>query len=374
MTSICLNMIVKNEAHVITRCLASVKPLIDSWVIVDTGSTDGTQDIIRTFLSDIPGELHEKPWIDFGHNRTEAIALAQGYGQYLLIIDADDTLSLPHPFTRPKLTADAYAIEVIYGTTRFWRTHLFRSDLDFYFSGVIHEGLHSIEKRDSKRLAEIQYLCLGGGARSHDPKKYYRDAAILESALAKDPSNTRYAFYLAQSWRDAGEFEKAILAYENRVNMQGWEEEVYYSLHEIAALSVKIQCDDATIIDRFLRAYAYRPTRAEPLCNVAAFLRQQDRAAAAYPFALAATHIMQPADTLFVDNSVYQWRALDEYGVAAYWSHRYQEAITANEQLLSNPLLPDDQRQRIEKNLVFSREKCNAVHPTLAASGSCEAN
>jgi len=48
--TICLCMIVKNEAAVIERCLASVRPLIDTWVISDTGSTDGTQDLIRADL------------------------------------------------------------------------------------------------------------------------------------------------------------------------------------------------------------------------------------------------------------------------------------------------------------------------------------
>ena len=57
MTKICLNMIVKNEAHVIRRGLDTVKPFIHHWVIVDTGSTDGTQEIIREHLKDIPGEL-----------------------------------------------------------------------------------------------------------------------------------------------------------------------------------------------------------------------------------------------------------------------------------------------------------------------------
>jgi glycosyltransferase involved in cell wall biosynthesis len=73
---ICLNMIVKNEAHVIERCLASVLPLIDSWVIVDTGSTDATPDIIERFLRGKPGQLHHRPWLNFGHNRTEAMQLA----------------------------------------------------------------------------------------------------------------------------------------------------------------------------------------------------------------------------------------------------------------------------------------------------------
>jgi len=69
-------MIVRNEAHVIRRCLDSVMPLIDTWVIVDTGSTDGTQKIVREHLAAIPGELLERPWVNFAHNRTEAVVLA----------------------------------------------------------------------------------------------------------------------------------------------------------------------------------------------------------------------------------------------------------------------------------------------------------
>ena len=49
---ICLNMIVKDESQVIERCLRSVKPFIHAWAISDTGSTDGTQDIIRRVMAD----------------------------------------------------------------------------------------------------------------------------------------------------------------------------------------------------------------------------------------------------------------------------------------------------------------------------------
>jgi hypothetical protein len=70
-------MIVKNEASVIRRCLDSVIPVIDSWVIVDTGSTDGTQDIIRSHMSSIPGLLHQSEWRDFAYNRSESLRLAR---------------------------------------------------------------------------------------------------------------------------------------------------------------------------------------------------------------------------------------------------------------------------------------------------------
>ena len=46
--TVCLNMIVRNESSVIQRCLDSVKGFIDYWVIVDTGSIDGTQKIVGT--------------------------------------------------------------------------------------------------------------------------------------------------------------------------------------------------------------------------------------------------------------------------------------------------------------------------------------
>jgi len=67
--TICLNMIVKNEGLVIEKWPGLVETLIDYWVIVDTGSTDGTQKVIKNFLKDVPGELHERPWINFAHNR-----------------------------------------------------------------------------------------------------------------------------------------------------------------------------------------------------------------------------------------------------------------------------------------------------------------
>jgi cellulose synthase/poly-beta-1,6-N-acetylglucosamine synthase-like glycosyltransferase len=84
--TICLNMIVKDEKDVIQRCLDSVIPVIDYWVIVDTGSTDGTQEIIKNHMKNIPGELFERPWKNWGATRTEALRLAQEHGQgdYLL--------------------------------------------------------------------------------------------------------------------------------------------------------------------------------------------------------------------------------------------------------------------------------------------------
>ena len=92
MPKLCLSMIVKNETHIIKECFDTVYKNIDYWVIVDTGSTDGTQELIKQYFAEkgIPGELHERPWVSFGHNRSEALALCDGKADWAWMIDADD--------------------------------------------------------------------------------------------------------------------------------------------------------------------------------------------------------------------------------------------------------------------------------------------
>jgi glycosyltransferase involved in cell wall biosynthesis len=358
--SVCLNMIVKNEAKVIARCLESVKPLIDAWAIIDTGSTDGTQAIIRSVMGDIPGELYERPWQNFGHNRSEAIELARAHtspGDYLFVIDADDVVGFPPRFVLPKLTKDSYQLRVEDAGTSYLRIHLFRADLDYRYVGVLHEVLTSSEKRSMGRIDGLVYKRTGGGARSVSPNKYRNDAAVLEAALAAEPTNARYAFYLAQSWRDCGELEKAIACYGRRAEMGGWEEEVYFALHEVGRLSARLGKDDGQVIDAFLRAYERRPTRAEPMCNLAAHLRELGRRNAAFPFARIAMETPRPDDILFVDDAVYAWRSLDEYAVAAFWVGRYKDALIANQRLLSGTSLPPAEKERVQKNMAFCRDK-----------------
>src|SRR5262245_36854192 len=143
--TVCLNMIVKDEAHVIARCLGSVRPFIDTWVIVDTGSSDGTQDRIRELLRGVPGELHERPWKDFGHNRSEALELARGKADYTMVIDADEVLLSDPGFELPALTADAYETlhEVGAGAHSFYLVQFMKSALPWRYVGVLHEVAHS---------------------------------------------------------------------------------------------------------------------------------------------------------------------------------------------------------------------------------------
>src|SRR5947209_12275693 len=218
-------MIVRDEAAVIERCLASARPYIDAWVIVDTGSSDATPALVQRALAGAPGALHHRPWRDFGHNRTEALQLARGQGDYLLFIDADETLRAPEGFAWGVLDAPAYHLHAEYGVTRYSRPALLDARLDWRWEGVLHEYPVATPPVPFAQLEWPRIVVRQDGARSRDPAKLEKDAQVLREALAREPGNARYAFYLAQTYRNAGDLARAREAYWHRFRMPGWEEE-----------------------------------------------------------------------------------------------------------------------------------------------------
>jgi glycosyltransferase involved in cell wall biosynthesis len=359
--SICLNMIVKNESRVIRRCIDSVRPLISHWLIVDTGSTDGTQQIVRDALVGIPGELHERPWKDFGHNRTEALGLAKGRAAYTLVIDADEELRMSPQFRMPPLVCDSYQIQTDYAGTSYPRTQLVKSALDWRYVGVLHEFVSCPDAKTQATIDGLVCIPHTDGARASDPDKYQRDAAVLEEALAAEPDNARYAFYLGQSYRDAEEPEKAIVAYERRIAMGGWAEEVWYSMYQVARLQERLGCPDGVVTMSYLRAYQFRPARAESLCELARYCRLAGKHALAYVFASVARKTPRPSDVLFVDETVYAWRAADEFSIAAYYRGEVREALAVAEGLLTSGRLPEAESERVRQNIGFSQRSLAAA-------------
>jgi glycosyltransferase involved in cell wall biosynthesis len=358
--SICLNMIVKDEAHLIRRCLESALPLIDSWLIVDTGSSDGTQQVIRDFLKDVPGRLVERPWKDFAHNRSEAIELARRSADYLLFIDADDVFEVPAGFRMPELDADVYDIDIDYGSLSYRRPALVSTALPWRWEGVLHEYLECGKPFSRKLLSGARMRILGGGGRSRisEVEKYQRDAELLEQALLAAPENSRYVFYLAQSYRDCGQLEKSLSAYRRRAAMGGFEEEVFCALLESARILKTLGRDTAEVTQAFLQAYRHRPSRAEPLGELALYYREHGTQ---WPlcqlFAARAMELPLPDDMLFVGRDWYEWRCRDEYSIAAYWMGDYEKSRLVCEQILTSGKLPEAHRPRVLDNLRFARQK-----------------
>ncbi len=371
---VCLNMIVKNEAHLIERCLRSVRPYVDSWAIVDTGSTDGTQDVIRALLADLPGELIDRPWVDFAHGRNQALQLAREHGDYALMIDADDVFEADAGFSWGALAAPGYALENVHDVQgSWWRVQLMKLGLDWAWEGVVHELPVSVHSTDASkaRLAGARIRVLGGGARSRQspPQRCAQDIEALSAALVEAPDHPRYTFCLAQTLREAGRWQEAVEAYERRVGIGGWFEEVYASKFQIAVLRERMGAGYDDVLAAYLDAYDYRPQRAEAPCELARHTRSHERYAVAYVFARIACSIERPEDRLEVDPTVYHWRARDELALAAYFVDDYDICIRTWRELLADPRLPSNERERVEANLEAALDASSTEALTAAGSG-----
>lgn len=355
---ICLNMIVKDESPVIGRCLDSVLPFIDHWVIVDTGSNDNTRKLVAQHLAALPGTLHERPWRNFAHNRNEALELARrelDAADYVFFIDADEKLVLPPGWRRPALVADAYKLPCHYEGLLYSRTALIAARLPWRWQGVVHEVLDCPAAGKAEWLDGLHVQVAHEGARSRDPQTYLKDAALLEEALGAEPCNARYVYYLAQSLRDAGELARSREVYRQRAAMGGWDEEAWHALYQVAVLTERLGDTPAAVAFAYQQAYARRPTRAEPLVQLARWHRLRGEHALALLYARQAAASPKPADILFVEDAAYRWQALDEVSVSAWYVGALAEGRQATERLLAVADLPPDVRDRAAQNATYYR-------------------
>lgn len=350
--TICLNMIVRDEAHVITELLDAVAPYISSWVIVDTGSEDGTQELIRNHMVGlgISGQLYERPWRNFAENRTEALILAQGRSDYIWVIDADDIVVGTPDFTR--LDGDVYWLRYKDSTADiFWQPWLFRNGVGVRWVGVTHEYADWDRSFSEVKLwgdYHVEYRTLG--TRTQSGQKHINDRDLLLAEVERNPHDARSVFYLAQTYFCLRDFDNARKWYARRAEMAGYPEEVYYSLWRIA---VSMSLQDVPwphVQDAYLRAWEFRPTRAEPLYEIARTYRRAERYQLGYLFAAQAASVPLPADTLFVCADIYTWHAMDEQAVCASWIDKHAEGFLLCRRLLKLREIPDDDRQRITRN------------------------
>lgn len=360
--TICLNMIVKNETAVIERCLQSVKPLIDYWVIFDTGSTDGTQEAIKKCMRGIPGELHERPWVNFAHNRNEALEVAKKKADYVLWIDADEILEYAANFKRPTLDKDLYFMTVRSeegGDSK--RSALVRSALDWKWVGVLHEVLQSSQAKTQGYLDGVINYCNSGpkGARSQIPKevKYTKDAMVLEEALKEEPDNSRYMYYLGVSYGAADCHEQALNAFKKRVEMPSLDaEETFHAYYNLGLVYTRLNQHEAAI-NAFLKGFYERPYRREPLVRAAQSYRKMGNPLLGYLLAKHALTIPCPEYEALIYRSIFECETQIEIATCALLMGYWQEGLIHSLQLRQNPSVPQEHLPAIDANIKLAENR-----------------
>jgi len=335
--SICLNMIVKNESKVILRMLKSVLPIIDSYCICDTGSTDDTIEIIENFFKvhNIEGRIIQEPFRDFGYNRTFALNACVGLpkSDFLLLMDADMVLRIGTNIDKyavhKLLTADAH--HIFQGTDSFYykNVRILRNDPNYSYWGVTHEY---VKTTPNSRYVEIDRNVLfiddiGDGGAKQD--KFERDIRLLLKGLEENPDNDRYTFYLANSYMNTRQYEKAIEYYKKRIVLGGWNQEVWFSYYSIGKC-YKSLGDIPNALHYWIEAYQYFPERIENLYQLVNYYRMEGKnvlANAFYELADYERNNNKTDDYLFLEKDIYEYKLDYEFSILAYYRNPFNRDI-----------------------------------------------
>jgi len=324
--TLCLNMIVKNEAKVITTLLESIVGFIDTFCICDTGSTDNTVDVITSFFknNNISGKIIHEPFKNFGHNRTIAIQACLGMSDYILLLDADMALHWQPNVKSHLANADVHMILQGNQNFSYQNARIVRNIPNIKYIGVTHEFIQMpLETSRISHASDVLFIHdLGNGGCKSD--KFERDIRLLEKGLIDEPINkTRYLFYLANSYYDTAQYQKAIDCYTQRLQCGGWIQELWYSQYRLGLCHMHLN-SPSQAIHHWLEAYSLIPDRLENIYEIIKYYRtlpNHFNLAAAFDL-IAQQVISKSIDRttfLFNDTSIYMWRLSYERAIFGFY-------------------------------------------------------
>jgi glycosyltransferase involved in cell wall biosynthesis len=370
--------------------LNSLVGVSDMIVFVDTGSTDGTQDLIRKWGEDnnIPTFVFDRAFDNFENSRNHAMEMARqkvdemGWKReetWTHWLDCDETLIVDKKiFDKRKMDKDLYMINTFIGQMKYTRNTFARTSKPFKWYGPVHEFIMSEDQNCTSGLIEglhVDVKMIGASWKGNVADKYKKHAALLEDYIDNKDRNSRWVFYTAQSYHDSASLpdnreeneermRRSIKYYTERVNrLDGYEEERFYSQFRIGTIMKVLEKPWSDTHQTLLKAYAMEPLRAEPIKVIIDHYLSSGEWNMAYVYTKFARTTFHgnnpyPARLLFVDESLYNWKLLESHAAACVYTGRKEEGKQCFDEIVGilkkNPqwFSPEDV-QKIQVNSQF---------------------
>jgi glycosyltransferase involved in cell wall biosynthesis len=354
MAKLVLTQIMKNEAHVITRMLNSIKPIVDIVCLIDTGSTDNTIEVVKNWGQENNIETHvfERPFDNFENSRNYSIQMARevtkdrGNDYWGFWLDADETIEILPTFNKSGINKDLYMFNTYINVMKYTRNECFKLDKPFRFYGPVHEFIVCDDKNITSGLMEglnVRVQMDGGSWQGNIPEKYKSHAVTLERYIDTNRQDPRWIFYTAQSYHDSAcipdnreeneeRLRRSMKYYKERISRtDGYPEEIFYSQFRVGTIMRVLEEPWHLTMNEFLKAYSMDPLRAEPIKAIIDYYLAVGEWHNAYLFSkFAKLNFHQknpyPQRLLFVDESLYIWKILEVHAAACFYTGRKDEA------------------------------------------------
>ncbi len=291
MISISLCMIVKNEEDVLSRCLNSIKDVVDEIIIVDTGSSDNTKKIAKNFTD----KIYHFNWCDdFAKARNYSFSKATK--DYILWLDADDVI-LPKDVKLLKSlkndidkNTDIVMMKYNMGTNddntpslSYYRERLIKNFKNYKWVGRIHEVITP--------TGNVIYSDIAITHKKIHISDPLRNLRIFEKMIEENEKlDTRQKFYYAREIYYSGNFTKAIEKFNEFLNEDDkWVENTISALLDLSICYNKID-DKQNEISTLFKSFEYDIPRSQTCCYIGNyFLRNNNINQAIYWYKLAST-------------------------------------------------------------------------------------
>ena len=248
---ICLAMIVKNAGPLFEKVLTDNLHVIDRWCILDTGSTDGTQEVIKRVLKDKKGELYEEPFVDFKVSRNRCLDLAGKTCKFILMLD--DTYSIRGDLrsflseVRGDIFSDSFSLLIQSDDTEYYSNRIIKSDTNLRYIHTIHEVINNVGNNNVTIPANRALIFDNRSdymeKRTMDRKQF--DLQLLFKEFEECPDDPRALYYIAQTYGCIGDEVNKAKYFELRIDhpVQGYVQEKIDALFELArCYNFKIDC------------------------------------------------------------------------------------------------------------------------------------
>ena len=344
-----LVMMIKNEEKRIEVSYDSVRPYTDTFVILDTGSTDRTIEITRAYCKkhNITLHLAEIPFVNFEKSRNDLLDYADEvlkHHYFMLLLDCNDELRNADELV--KLVESHTGLQSGFHLRQQWWTG---ASLDTYFNirmvishfgwryrGVVHEYIARVPGQDGPDdITKCENIILFQDRTKDDNKsmkRFKRDKLLLHNAYLSLPEDPRTLFYLAQTCSCLNQLQEAYEFNLLRTKYLGFLEEVYHSYFRLGQLAQRLGHPWEESLGWYLKAYSHSK-RAEPLVAIAEYYISNNsfgKAEAdwhlAYTFIAEACKLNFPhAQILFIDKNVYIYKRWHLMGRIAGFVNQFKE-------------------------------------------------